>query len=149
TEGLEASTVRQYRQHLKLHIAPLIGAVKLSRLTKPAVEEFRDRLLETRSRPLARAILTSLKGVLKEAQRRGLVGHNAASETKVNASKRTKLKIEMPAKDEIRSMLVKSAELWPLTKVQITRSREQKVVAIPWRPLIVVAIFTGLRCSEL
>jgi hypothetical protein len=39
TERLEASTTRSYRQHLSLHIAPLIGATKLSRLTKPTVEE--------------------------------------------------------------------------------------------------------------
>src|SRR4051812_30329165 len=29
-DGLETSTVRQYRQHLELHIVPLIGDVKLS-----------------------------------------------------------------------------------------------------------------------
>jgi integrase len=149
TEDLEASTVRQYRQHLRLHIVPSIGATKLSRLTKPAVEEFRDKLLEARSRPLARAILTSLKGILKEAQRRGLVGHNAASETEVNISKRGKGKIGIPQKDEIRSLLSKSAELFPITRVEITRAREQKIVAVPWRPFIVTAIFTGLRCSEL
>jgi integrase len=139
----------KYRQHLKHHIVPLIGAAKLSRLTKPAVEEFRDRLVETRSRALARAVLISLKGILKEAHRRGLVAHNAASETEVNLSRRGAKKIEIPTKEEIRSLLTKSAELWPITRVEITRERKQKVIAVPWRPLIVVAIFTGLRCSEL
>src|SRR5262249_25424156 len=66
-EGLEASTIRQYRQHVKHHISPLIGSTKLSRLTTPAVEKFRDDLLKTRSRALTRAVLTSLKGILKEA----------------------------------------------------------------------------------
>jgi integrase len=149
TEGLEASTIRQYRQHLKHHILPLIGTTKLSRLTKPAVEEFRDRLVETLSRALARAVLTSLKGILKEAGRRGLVAHNAASETEVNLSRRGAKKIDIPTKEEIRSLLTKSAELWPITRVEITRAREQRVIGVPWRPLIVVAIFTGLRCSEL
>lgn len=148
-EGLEASTVRQYQQHLKHHIVPLIGATKLSRLTKPVVEEFRDRLLGSRSRPLARAVMTSLKGILKEAHRRGLVGHNAAVDTEVRISKRDRVAIEIPSKAEIRDLLNKSAEMWPLTRVQRTRAGDQKIVATSWRPLLVTAIFTGLRSSEL
>jgi integrase len=149
TEGLEPSTLRQYRQHVKHHIVPLIGATRLSRLKKPAVEEFRDRLVQSRSRALARAVLTSLKGILKEAGRRGLVGHNAAAETEVRLSKRDKARIEIPTKDEIRAILSKSAEFWPLTRIETTREGEKKVVAVAWRPLLVTAIFTGLRCSEL
>lgn len=148
-EKLEPATVRQYRQHVKLHIVPLIGATKLSRFTKPAAEEFRDKLVEKVSRPLARAVLTSLKGILKEAQRRGLVGHNAAADTSVKVSKRDKKKTEIPTKDEIRALLGKSAELWPITKTVRTRESEQKVVSVSWRPMLVTAIFTGLRCSEL
>src|SRR2546421_3237891 len=34
----------QYEQHLRLHIAPFIGAEKLSRLTVPMMSAFRDRL---------------------------------------------------------------------------------------------------------
>src|SRR5690242_6991324 len=146
-EGLEEGTLRQYRQHLKYHIEPLIGATKLSRLTTPMVEKFRDDLLRDRSRPLARAILTSLKGVIKEAKRLGLVGQNAAAETEIGGQKRHKEEIEIPTKEEIRGMLTKAAELWPYTRIEITRKREQKAVAVPWHPFITVAIFTGLRCS--
>jgi integrase len=128
-EKLEASTIRQYRQHANLHIVPLIGAVKLSRLTKPAVEHFRDELLKTRSRALARAILTSLKGILKEAQRRGLVGQNVAADTQVRTSSRDDEEVEIPSREHIRTILDK--------------------VPGKWRPLIVTALFTGLRCSEL
>jgi hypothetical protein len=35
--GLERSTLVSYREHLNLHIIPLLGAVKLSRLTAPMV----------------------------------------------------------------------------------------------------------------
>ena len=148
-EQLETSTVKQYRQHLKHHIIPLLGGVKLSRLTKPAVEEFRDQLLRSRSKPLARAVLTSLKGILKEAQRRGLVGQNVAADTKVNLKKRERPEIEIPSKDEIRAILLKSADLWPLTRIRVSRKGDRKSVADARRPLIVTAIFTGLRCSEL
>ena len=97
--------MRQYRQHLEHHILPLIGAAKLSRLTQPAVEEFRDKLLEARSRAMTRAVLASLKAILKEAQRRGLVGQNVAMQTQVRQSKRDREQVEIPEKDEIRAIL--------------------------------------------
>ena len=136
-EGLEASTVRQYRQHLKHHILPELGALKLSKLTKPTVEEFRDKLLQTRSRALTRKVLTSLKGILSEAQRRGLTLQNVAAGTKVTIAKRHEERVEIPPKDEIRAIINKAGELWPATS------------ALPWRALITTAIFTGLRASEL
>ncbi|MFZ0922005.1 MAG: hypothetical protein WA020_03015, partial [Candidatus Acidiferrales bacterium] len=34
-------------------------------------------------------------------------------------------------------------------RIETTRKREQKGVACAFRPLLVTAIFTGLRCSEL
>jgi integrase len=148
-EGLEASTRKRYREHVKHHIVPLIGAHKLSRLTKPVVEDFRDRLLEKHSRPLVRSTLTALKGVIKEAQRRGLVGQNVAATTTVKISKRDRRKIEIPTKDEIRAMLTTSAGLWPITKIETSRRGEKRTVAVSWRPFLVTAVFTGLRCSEL
>src|SRR5437660_5181019 len=41
-EKLERSTLRQYRNHIKLHINPLIGREKLARLSSPMIENFRD-----------------------------------------------------------------------------------------------------------
>jgi hypothetical protein len=55
-EGLERSTVDGYFQHLKFHINPHIGNVKLARLTSPGIERFRDTLLEKTSRPLAKKV---------------------------------------------------------------------------------------------
>lgn len=150
-DELEAGTLRQRRQHLKHHINPLIGNLKLSRLASSDVEAFRDELLIERSRPLARAVLTSLKSILKEARRRGLMAHDPAAQTNITISKRgERTKIEIPTKDEIRSLLAKSAELWPvLTRIERTRTGENKSVGVCWRPLIVTALFTGLRCSEI
>jgi integrase len=149
SEGLETSTVLQYRGHVRNHIEPMLGGKKLSQLTVPAVEAFRDDLVNTRSKALSQKIITSLKALLKDAMRRGLVRQNVATQTRVKISSRQKTKIIIPAKDEIRGFLTKSAELWDLTKVQITRQREQRIVAVPWRPLIVTALFTGMRLSEL
>ncbi|MGO9171648.1 MAG: tyrosine-type recombinase/integrase [Rhodomicrobium sp.] len=134
-DGLEASTIRQYGQHLQHHILPLIGIVRLSRLSKPAIEEFRDRLLETRSRALTKKVLVSLKSLLSEAQRRGLVAQNAATGTKVTIAKRHEEKVAIPSREEIRAIINETAGLWPLT--------------LPWRALILVGLFCGLRASEI
>ncbi len=121
--------MRQYRQHATIHINPLIGSRKLSQLTRPGIEALKDKLIETRSRPMARAVLASLKGILKEAQRRGLVGQNVAADVQVRMSSRDDEDVVIPTREHIRALATKVPERW--------------------RPLIVTAIFTGLRCSEL
>ena len=78
TEKLEQSTLRQYAGHVGLHIVPNLGSTKLARLTAPMVEAFKDKLLRETSRPMARKVLTTLKSILRDALRRGLVAQNAA-----------------------------------------------------------------------
>ena len=45
-EQLERSTLRQYDNHVTRHILPLLGSVKLAKLSTPVVQLFRDKLLE-------------------------------------------------------------------------------------------------------
>src|SRR6266446_5033431 len=47
--GLERATLAPYRQHVGLHITPLIGSVKLSQLSAPAARAFEDALRKNRS----------------------------------------------------------------------------------------------------
>jgi hypothetical protein len=61
TVDLEASTMRSYREHVRLHIAPYLGKRKLCKLTRPDIEHFCDTLLETRTRAMVCKVLTSLK----------------------------------------------------------------------------------------
>jgi integrase len=131
SEGRERSTVRQYRQHVNLHIVPRIGAVKLANLTTARVEAFRDDLLENlSSRAMARKVLTSLKSLLKSAKRT----HIAASVSIGRERRAPRLEVgkDIPSSAEIRRLLAAAADA-PLRA----------------RALIVVAIFTGLRASEL
>src|SRR6516162_9523511 len=74
--GLERSTIDYYRQHVDLHIVPLIGAVKLSRLTVPMIRAFEDKLALDRSPVMVRKARGSLGAILADAQERGLVGQN-------------------------------------------------------------------------
>jgi integrase len=80
--GLERATLVQYRQHVSLHINPYIGMQKLSRLSTPAVCEFRDKLRRgdpapnekeghSRSPALVRKIMASLGSLISHARERG------------------------------------------------------------------------------
>ncbi|MCG5241353.1 tyrosine-type recombinase/integrase [Azospirillum doebereinerae] len=158
--GLEATTIKQRREHVTLHIIPLIGAVKLSTLTPPRVEAFRDDLLKTRSRPLARAVLTSLKGVLRLARRKALIVINPAEDVKVDKRRAEGWEQDegehgpIPSKEHIRALLTKAPAVFPLSRLTHGRwvagqGRPERIVPVPWRPLIVTATFTGMRASEL
>jgi integrase len=137
--GLERATLDSYRQHVDLHIAPLIGAVKLSQLSVPMVRGFEDALRKGRSPAMVRKAITSLGAILAEAQERGLVAQNVVRGLRVRrrgkdarADKRSgklKIGVDIPSPDEIRAFI---ARLDPR-----------------WRPLLLTAIFTGLRSSEL
>ncbi|WP_413989344.1 tyrosine-type recombinase/integrase [Labrys okinawensis] len=150
--GLERSTLDQYRQHITLHINPYLGDHRLSELTAPLVREFEDRLrkgtpapgqkeAKSRSAALVRKVLVSLGSLLGDAQERGLVARNVVRDLR---SKRTrgkerrserrqkgklKIGVDIPTREEIKAIV--------------------GAVAGRWRPLLLTAIFTGLRASEL
>ncbi|WP_126172608.1 tyrosine-type recombinase/integrase [Altericroceibacterium xinjiangense] len=128
-EGRERGTVQQYRQLSNLHIVPLLGTERLSRLNRPRIEAYRDELLKTRSKAMAGKAVRALSSILTEAQRRGLVAQNVARDVKVVRSSREKGKVEIPAKAELKALLDNAAD--------------------DFRPLVMTAIFTGLRASEL
>jgi integrase len=133
-DNRERSTLDYYRQHAA-HITKHIGKLKLASLTAVRANMFRDELLATMSRPLARKVLTSLRSLLRNAQSRGNVAQNVGLSIKrVEADGRGKRKLkvgeDIPSADEIRSL----------------------IAAMPdnrWRPMLLTAIFTGLRASEL
>lgn len=138
-EALEKGTMRGYEVVVRLHIGPTLGAVKLAQLSTPNLEAWRDRLLagtahkKPLNRPRARKVLAILKAILSEAQRRGMVAQNAALPVKVDTKRRDVKKLEVgidiPGKDDIQRLLA--------------------AVTGRHRPLIVTAIFTGQRASEL
>jgi hypothetical protein len=58
---LERATLAAYRQHLDPHVTPLIGQVKLSQPSVPAVRAFEGRLKADRSPIMVRKELRSLR----------------------------------------------------------------------------------------
>jgi integrase len=149
--GLERSTLAAYRQHLKLHIEPYLRNVKLSQLSAPMVREFEDKLArgdmpegaqpQPRTRTMVRKVRVSLSSLLSDAQERGLVSRNVVRdlrrtrargvERKAERRQKGKLKIgvDIPTREEIKAI------------VEAAKGR--------WRPILLTAIFTGLRASEL
>src|SRR5262249_5728682 len=131
----ERSTIVGYRQHVDRHIVPRIGTLKLGHLNTPRVNKFVDDLLgDGMSRPMAKKVLGSLKSLLKDAKRRGNVALNVASDVSVELGKRHKRNLQIgthiPTSEEIAKILA-------------------KLEGDRWRPFFLVAIFTGLRSSEL
>jgi integrase len=132
-EKLERSTLAKYRNHVDLHIVPALGATKLARLSAPVIERFKDDLLERLSRPMAKKVLGSLKAILADAQRRGHAAQNAAATVQIRTRGRDDRKLvvgqDIPTKEEATAIL--------------------QAAAGRWRPLLVTAVFTGMRSSEL
>jgi integrase len=139
---LERSTIKQYREHVDRHIAPFIGRMKLSDLNAQVVRKLEDTLREEgRSSAMVRKIIGSLGSLLADAQEQGLTARNAVRDLRrnrrrgkeLNAEKRQKGKlkigVDIPAPQEVKAMLAHAQGRW--------------------RPLLITAIFTGLRASEL
>ena len=92
-----------------LHINRAHRQQRLASLTTPRINTFRDDLLASMSRPWRRKVLTSLKSLLKDAQRRGNVAQNVARAVAIGADKRGKRKlkvgVDIPTTDEIKAMI--------------------------------------------
>jgi integrase len=138
-DRLEPATVDSYRQHLDDHIVPYIGAVKLSHLTVPLVREFMDRLrADKRSPAMIKRVIGDLGSILADAMERGKLAQNVVrslSQKKRHKAPlrlvaRLKVGVDIPSPEEIRAI------------VAHLKGRR-------WRPILLTAIFTGLRASEL
>jgi integrase len=128
-EGRERGTLAQYRQHVKLHIAPRIGNYKLAHLTPAKIEAFRDDLLANLSRPMARKVLTSLKSLLKNAKHA-----HVSADVSVGRSKRERgLEVgrDIPTPAEVKRL------------IGATQDNARM------RALLLTATLCGLRASEL
>lgn len=139
--GLERSTVNQRKSHLEHHILPMIGQMLLSKVTVPAVRDFEDRMRkEGRSPAMVKKVLTSLGSILADACERGLAARNPVRDIRGSRKgrdrrqeKRQKGKLlvgaDIPTREEIKALL--------------------GAVEGNWRPLLLTAVFTGMRSSEL
>ena len=115
--GLERATIDQYRQHLNLHIDPIVGRLKLSQINAPTVRAFEDRLRgDGRSPTMVRYVARSLGALLADAQERGLIVRNPVRELRrgrrrgerQNQERRNgklKVGVDIPTRDEIKAIV--------------------------------------------
>jgi len=139
--GLERSTIKQRKTHLDYHINPLIGSMLVSKLTAPAVREFEDRMRrEGRSPAMTKKVITSLGSILADANERGLATRNPVRDIRGGrkgrdrrAERRQKARVEVgvdiPTREEVKALV--------------------GAIDGNWRALLVTAVFTGMRSSEL
>jgi integrase len=136
--GLERATVNNYRITLRRHIAPNLGRVKLAQLSAPAVRAFEDKLRDDGlSATAVRVTRIRLGMLIADAQERGQVNRNVVRDLRRRkerkaerrAKGRLKVGVDIPTPDEVRALL-------PCLQGR-------------WRPLLLTAIFCGLRGSEL
>lgn len=128
--GLERSTMVHYRSHVNEHIRPMIGGLKLSQVTTPRVYAFADELkVAGRSAETVRRSVQSLGRIFRYAKGRGLAGQNPVADVKLRRSKREAGRVEITTREDLKAILAAAEGRW--------------------RSLIVTAMFTGLRISEL
>jgi integrase len=145
--GLERTTIDAYRSHVHLHINPFLGGRKLSALTVPMICEFETNLrtgTETekrRSPAMVKRVRSDLGALLSDAQENGLVARNVVREMRSGRRRGKERQAERRAK--------------PKLKIGVDIPTREEIKAIvsaltgQWRPLLLTAIFTGLRASEL
>jgi integrase len=140
--GLERTTTDGYENHLELHLKPYLGRTLLSKLTVPAIRNLQDKLREEgRSPAMVKRVTVSLGSIIADAQERGLVARNVVREMAQRRGKgrdrhvekrqkaRLRVGVDIPTPGEV-GLIIKAAE-----------GR--------YRPLLLTAIFAGLRASEL
>ncbi len=132
-DDLEPTTLAAYDQHIRLHIKPLCGGMKLNQLTRPMAEELRDKLVAAVSKPMALRVLRTLTSIVSDAQSRGRVAQNVFQGVRVQRGKRDKAPITIPTKRELRAIL------------RTANVHEDRMAAA----LVTLLMFSGLRASEL
>jgi integrase len=134
---LERTTIEQRRQHLRLHIDPFMGRVKLTDLTTAHVTDLMSRLRAAgRSVAMVRKVRSTLRTALEFAREQKLVAVNVVAvgrRTRANGRHDGNLSLkagrDFPTKAELKLLIDNAPERW--------------------RAFIVTAVFTGMRASEL
>jgi len=124
---LERANLMSYQANVDLHIVPLIGAVKLSALTVPMVRAFEDRLRADRSPAIVRRVMGVLVSILA-----GRAGTRPRG-----AERRSQPAWKPPPRQR------PACRQAPEGQAQGRRRHPDA------RPMLLTAIFTGLRASGL
>lgn len=159
-EPVEPATLRTYRTHAA-HLKALglpggpggggqqLGAVRLEDLAGPTCQAVRAGLLTAHGRRNAKKVFTSFRSALAQAVESGLLAADPAAGMRIVTASRfgSDTQVEIPAPQQMQKILAVAAE----SRRWSTGQRSDGNVRAAWRryyPLILVAVFGGLRPSE-
>jgi integrase len=149
---LERTTLDGYRQHLRDHINPYLGGIKLPALTVAIVRDWQDKLrkgtpapgqsaAEPRSADMVKRVTGTLGSVLADAQERGHVAQNVVRSLKANRKRGKERKAERRAKGKLKI----GVDIPTPTEVDAMLG----AASGRWKAFLLVAVRCGLRASEL
>ena len=127
--SLEPGTQEGYEQHVRLYIKPHLGHVLLTKLSERMIYDFLDEIVEERSADMAKRVLATLSRIIKDAQRRNLVGRNIITDKSIKAPRAEPYVKRMPERHELSGLLANSEGRG--------------------RVLLMTAMLTGMRMGEL
>ncbi len=134
-DKLQRTTIEQYQGHLRLHIEPYLGHVKLADLTVPSVAHWERELAKAGvSEAMRRKLRVSLGSLVSQAMIDGGINRNVVRDGARHKKRKVKKKklvvgLDIPTPDEIRKLL--------------------EAVEGRFRPFFITAVSTGMRASEL
>ena len=142
-ETVEPETLKEYRRRASV-MREYAWTKSLPELEPPDIVRFRSWLLENKTRDLARRTLSSFHSVLIEMQREGHRRDDPAAGITIRSDGRYEdedSEVEIPSDTEVKELLAATAVL----------QSKNEYMAECWaryRPMIYLAVFSGMRPSE-
>lgn len=140
------ATLRMYRGHLDNHVIPYFGQFMWDQITQARVEDFRDVTLERVSRSTARRILNTTKRVFRHARAKQIVVMDVSSGVAIRAARgrhvdRSSSSLSIHTPEQMRAILGALDAL--------CERPGKRWIWLRYRTMINLAVFSGLRASEL
>lgn len=132
-DKMRFKTAYEWKNRMKVHIRPLLGSVKLAKLTPVIIQDFVRSVADVgganRSRATVTKCLQVLQAAIDDAVARGKIARRIDVLEGVRMVGQPKKKVTIPTKAEIFQAL-EAAKGW-------------------FRPILYMAVFTGMRQGEI
>ncbi|MDX6701997.1 MAG: hypothetical protein QOK49_1020 [Baekduia sp.] len=170
-KGIATTTLIRYRSLVNVHLLPAFGGrTPLRRMTPERIDAYFDELVNGKrvsvkgkplSRDTMRQLFVVLNGVMKRAQRRGLIGHNPMADVERLAQPKASGEFHVLQPVQVEAVARAAAADWQTVvagrrqRTTITEphalalTRQRRWTATHWAACIRVAAYTGLRLGEL
>jgi len=127
--SVKQSTLERYEQNIRVHLAPVLGDIKIQNLQTAHLQDLYLKKIETLSPRTVQYIHTTANAALNQAEKEGLIIKNPARAAKL--PKIPKREIETYSKEDVEAFLKLSKE----------RTR--------YFPALLLSVATGLRRGEI